>query len=149
LPVKSFRCNGCNDQGAWAALLMKVTDNPMEIAVALGEKETVADQRYEVSMLVKIPPDNVVLLPRRQSHEGKVRVLYAVADSFGRPSEISSGDLTLKIPKDRMAAAKGQIAGFNVRLLMNPQTSRLAVAVYDEVGLATSTTAVEFRLAGE
>lgn len=125
---------------------MKVTENPLQIELELGNTKAIGEERYEVSMLIKIPLDNVVLLPGAQQHQGKVRVIYAVADAIGHSSDIHNGALPLTIPNQRMAAAKGQMAGFNARLLMNNKTSRVAVAVYDEVALTTATAAVEFSL---
>ncbi len=146
---QSYRLKTADDQlreQVLAALVVKVTDNPLGIAIQLGEKKALPNDLFELKMLVRIPLDNVVLVPGKGVHQGKVRLMYAVADALGQISPVQAGELPLRIPNEQMSAAKGQLVGFGASLLMGARATRVAVAAYDQVAQTMTSAVAEFSL---
>ncbi len=132
-----------------AALLLNVTDNPLEITLERAPGKKSRKKRYEVPVLVKIPIGNLALLPDEAAHRGKVQVYLAVADSKGGGSRIEKRTLPVNIPADRINEALGQYIGHEFTLLMKGGFHRLAVTVRDEIAAVSSTVRVNFRVGEE
>jgi VWFA-related protein len=122
-----------------SALLLGEEVNPFDVALAVeGERKDKKGQ-YEVSLLVKLPMSKVVLVPRGDAHEGRMRIYVGAKDTQGRVSDLSEIAVPIKVPNDQLLTALGQSFGTRVTLLLRPGEHRLAVGVRDELGNADST----------
>ncbi len=126
-----------------AGLHFGVAENPMGIEVAVGKGEDTASTpedrgRHVVAVKVSIPLDQVVLVPRGETHEGRVRIFLSVRDQDGRESPVQEVEVPLRIPADRLQAALDQSWVQEVALRVRSGPQILAVGLWDELGHGAS-----------
>ena len=138
-----------------SALLLNVSDNPLEVALERGQSEPELNKKgqrkkrskiYQVPLLVKVPLDNLALLPNREAHQGKISVYVAVRDDEGRTSSVQRVPLPISIPNDKLTEARDQFAGYVFSLRMKEGFQRVAVGVRDEIASVDSTIRLNFRV---
>jgi hypothetical protein len=132
-----------------AAAVLGVAENPMNIAVETGPQEDRGDGKFLVSVLVRIPIAQLVLLPAGENHVGQVSVQTAVRDIKGRMSGVHGRQFPLEIPNDQLLTAVQQQAGFTVGLVMRKGEQRIAVSVRDDKSLIESTAFVDVVVGGD
>lgn len=121
-----------------AALLHDQWQNPLRIYLEVGEPEKRKRKRFRVPVAVKVPLDQVTLLPFADDHRGRLRVRIAFSGGQG-PYGISDEQVVpLVIPKALLREAQRQHYTLSMDLELDPGPHRLAVSVYDEVGAESS-----------
>jgi VWFA-related protein len=130
-----------------SALVLGEEDNPLEIAVELGNlgKEKKNDKgQAEVEVLVKFPLANLVLVPQDRFHEGHLTLFVGARDSHGRSSPMQQIDVPIRVANDQLLTALGQVGAYRMTLLLRPEPHTVAVAVRDELGNVDSTARAEY-----
>lgn len=122
-----------------AALVHGATDNTLGLAIRERTPTRQRDGNYTVPLMVQIPLGNVVFLPGRAAHTGRVILYLAVEDEQGRTSPVQRQEFPLTIPNEDILTALGQYAGFTFELVLRRGPHRVAVAVQDELGGAVAT----------
>ena len=125
-----------------SALLLEKEDNPLQVAVGIGEERQDEKGRFLVPIMVKFPLSSLLLLPQEQFHEGRVAIYVSARDNNGGLSPVQKMPAPIRIPNDKLLTALGQVAGFRVTLLLNPGEHSVAVGVRDELANVESTTIV-------
>ena len=127
-----------------AALLYDVVDNPLavEAAVGAGQGDGRKGERT-VPLRLRIPLGQLALAPAGADHVGKVAFYFARRDAEGRVAVFERRELALKIPNAELAQALRQSATYDVAFRFPRGAHRLAVAVHDELGNASSTLTLE------
>jgi len=123
-----------------AALLFGPRQNPLKVELEF-DHETAPDEggQREVTVAVKLPISNLVLVPRGEFHEGRVTIQLVTHDEQGRSSGVQEFDVPVRVPNRQFLTALGWVAGYRAKLVLPPRSHVVAVGVRDELGNAVST----------
>lgn len=131
-----------------AALNFPYEDNPLGVSLEFGKPQARQDGFYLTPLNVRIPLGKLVLVPREQTHEGKVRVFVAAMDSSGNTSEVQQTPVPISIPNADVATATGKDYVYTITLLMRPGEQRVAIGVRDDVAAESSFLSRGIRIGG-
>jgi VWFA-related protein len=121
-----------------AALYYGIEDNPLGIAVEIGDIAPAEGGQYAVPVRLKIPLFKLAILNREEVFQGKLRLLVATRDEAGGTSPLRQIEVPLNIPRKEVLSALGQYYIYTLTLKMKPGVQHVAVAVRDEIAAATS-----------
>ncbi|HUO86590.1 MAG TPA: VWA domain-containing protein [Thermoanaerobaculia bacterium] len=121
-----------------SALLLDATDNPLEVEVKLGPQER-NGRRSLLPVFVTVPYDKLVLVPRGDSHEGRVSIYIVVGDEAGRMSPPRRIEVPVSVPDALLDETRGKFFGYGVKLEVRRGPGRLAIGVRDDVAAVSST----------
>jgi VWFA-related protein len=121
-----------------AALLYGFEDNPLEIAVEIGEQTPGPSGTISVPVRLRIPLHKLAILNRDQTYEGALRVLVATCTAEGRSAPVRQVSVPIKIPRKEVLNALGQSYLYTLTLQLAPGQSQVAVGVRDEIAATTS-----------
>ena len=132
-----------------ATLMYGLEQNPFEVQVHFGESTPMDKGQFEVEVAVLLPLDKVVLVPREEYHEARVKLFFGAIDEQGDLSPVQELSLPIRIPNDKVEVAL-QGAGwlFREQLRMRSGGHRVAVGIWDEVGAAGSFVTRSIRVGG-
>lgn len=124
-----------------AALLHGVESNQHDAYIELGRPTPSDDDNYMVPVRVRVPSENVVLLPRGSDLEASFQIFIAAADDDQRLAPAQNLDWTIRFPAERAADAEGIAFTYEVQMIMRPGVQTVAVGLAEEVtGLASFVT---------
>lgn len=126
------------NDGTLAALKFTFEDNPLAVAIEIGETQRRDDGLFLVPILVRIPIGKLVLVPRETSEEAKVRIFVAAIDGDGNTSEVQQSAVPISVPKEKVAEAVGKYYVYTLSLLMRGGDQRIAVGVRDDIAAQAS-----------
>jgi VWFA-related protein len=121
-----------------AALYYGLEDNPLGVAIAIGEAVPAEEGLYAVPVRLEIPLFKLAILNQGDVFEGKLRLLVTTRDDAGGTAPVRQVDVPLKIPRKQVLSALGQYYVYTVTIRMKPGAQHVAVAVRDEVAATTS-----------
>lgn len=123
-----------------ANLLFDVGDNPLDVRVELGQEQR-ADRGkvFTVPVMIQIPLSNILLIPQKDAHLGRISIFLAVRDERGRLSPPKKIDVPVAVQEDQMVTLMSRNAGYLAQLLMRPGPQKIAVGVRDELAAVAST----------
>lgn len=124
--------------GTLAALNFPYEENPLGIELVFDRASRQESGHYMQPVQVRIPIGKVVLVPRESTHEGVVRLFFAVMDSEGGTSEVQQARVPIQVPNGDVAVARGKYFVYTVSLLMRGGEQRVAVGARDEVAAESS-----------
>jgi VWFA-related protein len=124
--------------GTLAALNFPFEENPLGITLEFGQPRSREDGFYLVPVLVRIPIGKLVLIPRGETEDARVRLFIAALDSSGGTSDIQQTPVPISIPKADVAAAQGKKFVYSVTLLMRQGEQRVSIGVRDDIGAQAS-----------
>ncbi|MFL6290767.1 MAG: VWA domain-containing protein [Thermoanaerobaculia bacterium] len=130
---------------AAAALLLGVSENPLDIRVDLAEGKRERDGSYTVPVTVKVPLAKLTLLPHGSEHQGRLAIFLLTQAESG----LTSGnklEAPVRITNAQMVAAMGQTGAFATSVRLRPGIYRLAVAVRDDVAAVESAVSLELKV---
>ena len=119
--------------GTLAALNFPFEDNKFGLQLEFGKMTQSDSGHFLVPVLVKIPLDKVVMVPKEQSHEARLRLYIAAMDSDGGISDVQQVQLPISIPLADLQTATGKHYAYSVNLLMRRGDQKVAVGVRDDV----------------
>lgn len=133
------------DDRTLASLVHETTKNPLGVTIDLSTVLLDEHGQQRMPILVKIPVDNLVLLPVEDHYEGRVSIHVGARDTAGQTSPIESVRVDIHVPSHHLEDSEGQtrIFGHQLMIKMSPGEHLLAVGVLDEVGNTQATTLVE------
>lgn len=128
-----------------ASLVHETTENPLGVTIDLSTVHLDEKGHQRIPILVKIPVDNLVLLPVEDHYEGRVSIHVGARGPAGQTSPIESVQVEFQVPSHHLEDTEGQtrIFGHQVMLKMSPGKHLLAIGVLDEVGNVEATTLVK------
>jgi len=121
-----------------AALLYGVEDNPLQIAVELGEQMPGPSGTVAVPIRLRIPLHKLAILNNEESFEGNLRLMVATRSEDGRSAPVRQVAVPIKIPRKQVLNALGQSYLYTLTLQLAPGTHQVAVGVRDEIAATTS-----------
>lgn len=119
--------------GTLAVLNFPFEDNKFDLELEFGTMTPREDGHYLVQVLIKIPLGKLVLVPREQIHEARVRLYIAAMDADGGISDVQQVPLPISIPVAELEGALGKHYAYSVNLLMRRGDQKVAVGVRDDV----------------
>jgi VWFA-related protein len=119
--------------GTLAALQFPFEENPLGIDIDFGTATKRDDGYFLQPVNVKIPLGKLLLVPRDQTSESRVRLFLAAMDSEGDKSEVQQQSLPISIPQAEVAAAEGKYYVYSVSLLMRGGSHKVGVGVRDDL----------------
>jgi VWFA-related protein len=123
------------------ALLHGIEDNPLEVAVELGEQTPdAATGTWTVPVKLKIPLYKLAIIHTDEggAYRGRLRLLVATQDGKGGTSPVRQVDVPIAIARKEVLSALGQFYLYTLTLKMPAGEQRVAVAVRDELGATAS-----------
>jgi VWFA-related protein len=123
-----------------AALLHGLEDNPLDIAVEIGDQTPSSSGTGTVAVPVrlKIPLFKLAVLNRDQRFQGSLRLFVVTRNQEGVNSAVRQVRVPLDIPRNQVLTAMGQFYVYTLTLQLAPGEQRVAVAVRDEIAATTS-----------
>jgi len=121
-----------------AALFYGIEENPLDVAVEIGEQNPAQNGDYAVPVRLRIPLFKLAILNQDNVFEGKLRLLFAVRDDQGGTSSVRQVEVPLHIPRKEVLSALGQYYVYTLTLNLKPGPQRVAVAVRDDMAATTS-----------
>ena len=107
--------------------------NPLAVSVDLGAQSPTTDGNILVPVRIRIPMGNVVLLPRGEIYEGRLRLYFGATDEDGRDAPMQELPLNLRIPESSIDLARQDEVARVIDATMRPGVHKLVVAVRDEI----------------
>ena len=121
-----------------AALLYNVQDNPLEVALEIGEPNPEAQGgRYIVPVTLRIPLFKLGILNEQEKYKGRLRLFVATRGEKGM-TPIRQLEVPFEIPREQVLYAMGKYYSYTLSLQMTPGEQQIAVAVRDETTTTTS-----------
>lgn len=125
------------------ALIRDIDDNPMELALSVGEAAPGADRRLEVPLKVSIPLGRLSLVPDGADLVGSVEMVLGVRDGWGREAEPRRLRQVIRVSGGQAQSERDQRVAIVVPLLVRNRDHVVAVGVVDlGTGLASYARAV-------
>lgn len=121
------------NDGTLAVLNFPFEDNKFGVELEIGEMTPRDGGLFMVQVLVKIPMGKLVMVPREQTHEARLRLYIAAMDDEGGMSEVQQVQLPISVPAAEIAAVNGKHYSYSVNLLMRRGDQKVAVGVRDDV----------------
>jgi VWFA-related protein len=115
---------------AISRLLIDEGPNPLELSVSLGPTEPAEDDRYIQEVRLRVPARKLLLVEDGDNRVCTLSVAVVAADADGNPLPPRMLLLTVKLPTARITP--DTVAMARLRLLIEQQSSQLAVAVRDQ-----------------
>jgi VWFA-related protein len=134
--------------GTLAVLNFPFQDNKFGLELDFGQPTAREDGLFLVPVVVKIPLSKLVLVPRDQTQEARVRLYIAAMDTEGGISDVQQVPLPISIPAADVQAAMGKHYAYSVNLLMRRGDQKVAVGVRDDVAGESSFVSRTLRVGG-
>lgn len=132
-----------------AAVYHGFEDNPLEVAVKLGEQVPQGD-RFQVPIKLRIPLFKLAILPQQDKiYRGSLRLLVSTRDEQGGVSPIRQIQVPLEIPEQQILYAMGQFYEYDLTLLLPRGEQHVAITVRDEGSTTTSILSRTLNVGGE
>jgi VWFA-related protein len=128
---------------AAAALLLGISENPLDFGVDLGTGTRQRDGSYTVPVTFKIPLARLMLLPKGGEHQGHLSIFLLTQGADGGLSSGGKMEVPIHIANAKMVEAMGQAGVYQANLRVRPGTYRVAMAVRDDVAALESATSVD------
>jgi VWFA-related protein len=129
-----------------SALLLRETTNPLSATMALRKATRRDNGTIEATLSVNVPMDRLNLLPHEGSFQGALTIQFVVQDTGFGTSDVQIGRLPVTLPTDNPEELAGQQVGYQAQLVLSPGSSRIAVAVRDDVSQEIATLDLDFAL---
>jgi VWFA-related protein len=124
--------------GTMTALRFEIARNPIAARLEFGPATPKDGRHFTVPVEVRIPIGNLVLIPRAESHEARLRLFIAARDAEGDSSPVQQVTLPVSIPSREIERARGEDWVYRVELLMRGGPHLVAVGIRDELASSES-----------
>ena len=121
-----------------ASLFYPRDQNPLGIAVALGESRPYDRENYLLPVVVSIPIGKLALLPSGDRYEGNFYISFVVLDVSGKQSDLQIQKQAVSIPAKDLKTAQSKDYRYDVSLVVVPGGQKLSVSLRDGVSNLTS-----------
>jgi len=130
-----------------SAVFYDLEENPLQVSLTPMKQEPMASGNFNVSMMVQIPFDKILLLPEENHHSGRLTLFVVVQDGKNQQlSPFRQVEIPLQIPNDQILQVMAQSAGYPLELNVNPGPMRIAIGVRDRLAQLDSTTHIDIEV---
>lgn len=123
---------------AKAFLIHGYQTNPLGVTITIGAQSATEGGLVAVPIEVRIPVDALVLLPRGELYEARVRIYFGATDDEGREAPLQELPFDLRIPASAIEVARRDQVSRVIDATMRPGPHKLVIAVRDEIGAERS-----------
>jgi VWFA-related protein len=116
------------------ALQLETVPNPLQVRLEAGPQEQEKQGVFRVPIVVKIPIPNLALIPGEGMHVARLSLFLVTEDDKGRRSALQKREVPVRIPAEKLEAAKSQVIGYPMTLHLREGGQRVAVGIRDEQG---------------
>ncbi|MGH9364210.1 MAG: VWA domain-containing protein [Thermoanaerobaculia bacterium] len=116
-----------------AALNYSRDDNPLEVALALGESAPYDAENFVIPARVSVPIGKIGLVPVGDMYEGKLYIYFVVLDVSGKQSDLTLREQKVSVPAAKLKDAQGKFLPYEVKMLVVPGGQKVSIAVRDGV----------------
>lgn len=116
-----------------SSLLLDLEKNPLGIGIDFGEPEKKGRDKFHLPLLVRIPFDQITLLPSGDKEEGRLKIFIIVQDEEGGISSLQEIPYPVSLQRAQAVQARGQEMGYSTSLLIRSGIPKVAVGVWDEL----------------
>jgi VWFA-related protein len=120
------------------ALLFGSGENPHRVELEVLSQSAAENGQVAVTIGVSLPMAEIQLAPIEGRHEAKLELYVQSRDSRGRFAPLRLVDLTVAVPNDQLAAAKGKLYGAHLPLVLSKGTQTIAVGIVEPAAQRTS-----------
>jgi len=120
------------------ALLFGSGENPHHLALEVVSQAPADKNLVEVTIGVRLPMDELQLVPVAGQHQAKLELYVQSRDGRGILAPLRVVDLTVAVPDEQMAAAKGKLYGAHVPVLLAKGAQTVAIGVVEPEAQRTS-----------
>ena len=130
-----------------SSLFYDLGDNPLNIAMTSMKQEPTSAGTFQVSIMVQIPFEKILLLPEETHHSGRLTLFVVVRDENNQNlSPFRQVEIPLQIPNDQILQVMAQSAGYPLELNMQPGPKRIAIGIRDRLAQLDSTTHLDLNV---
>jgi VWFA-related protein len=127
-----------------SALYHGLSDNPLKVEIEPKPATELGGDKYRVDMMIKIPFEKVLLLPREESHVGRLSLFVIVQDKKSQNlSTMSRIELPLNIPNEQVLQVMAQKAAYPLKLEMQGGPQRMAIGIRDHLSKTSATIEID------
>ena len=120
-----------------------IGDNSLGLSLVEGQSQPGDEGKIVRAIQFRVPVESLVLMPESNAYAGVLVAAIAVLDGQGKTAEPRLMRLSITIPSERYQP--DAIAARTLRLLMAPDTRRVAIGIRDEASGLTSTAALDLN----
>lgn len=135
---KSYRSKNFDERIAdrvLSVLMHGQQANPLDVRVKLGLPEVLDGQPNDVKVHVRVPFDQLVLLPQESGANGLFTVFVAVKSGHGRIAGVGQKTLPIVVPTD---GSEATAFTYQVDVPVWGRGGEIAIGVQDEIGREVS-----------
>ena len=129
-----------------SALFYDFDDNPLQASLSSYQYNETVGGKFRVPVLLRIPFNNLVLLPQQDKYLGRVMAYVVVQDAKGNLSPFQHVLLPIEVPNDRYDAAIQQDMAYRMDLVMEKGEHRVSIGIRDEIAKIQSTVYLDVRI---
>ncbi len=126
------------EEGTLSTLRYGFEKNPLELKLQIEEGQKNADDQFEVPILIGIPLDKIVLVPREEFHVARLKLYVGAMDERGWFSPVAELKLPIEIANGEVEKARESLYVYQDKLLIRSGPHRIAVGLWDEYGAVGS-----------
>jgi hypothetical protein len=133
-----------------AALRFDVENNPLALQLRQEPARPLDDGRFLVPVQVRVPVDRLALVPEPAGDQRvcRARLLVTTAGDDGRTAGIKEYPISFSVAEDRVASGEHIVYAHDVHLTLSRGDHKLAIGLWDEVGMVGSFVLDTIHVAG-
>jgi len=116
-----------------AALNYSRDDNPLGVALAMGESAPYDSENFTIPARLTIPLGKVGLVPTGDHYEGTLYFYFVVLDVSGKQSDLTVKEEKIRVPLAKLQEAQAKFYPYEVKMLVVPGGQKVSIAVRDGV----------------
>ncbi len=116
-----------------SSLILNLEKNPLSVSVDFGAPEKEGRGTFLLPVLIRVPFNEVTLLPNGEVEQGRLRIFLVVQDEEGGISKTHEFPYPLIVPREQLAAARDRDIAYSAKLKIRKGTPTVAVGVWDEL----------------
>ncbi len=120
------------------SLLFGVEENPLALAIEVGEPLSLDGTLFSVPIRVRIPLGKLTLIAQGGNHVGRLSLQVGARDRQGKLAPVRSTAIPIAIPTARLEEARGKLYVYEVKMLMRQGDHSVAVGLRDELANVAS-----------
>lgn len=116
-----------------AALNYSRDDNPLGIALALGESSPYDSENFLMPARISIPIGKIGLVPTGDNYEGRLFIYIIVLDVSGKQSDLTLREQKITVPLAKLKESQAKFLPYEVKMLVVPGGQKVSIAVRDGI----------------
>jgi VWFA-related protein len=116
-----------------AALNYSRDENPLGVALAMGESAPYDSENFTIPAKLTIPIGRIGLVPTGDHYEGTLFFYFVVLDVSGKQSDLTMKEEKIRVPNAKLTDAQHKFYPYEVKMLVVPGGQKVSIAVRDGV----------------